>query len=156
MTRGITVALTVIALVLGGLSTSPVHAGDRSRDLAKFLLFSSLLVAIATADHDKPKQPPAARNHNREPRRPHVANTRPKPPPARGYHSRRSACLEDFWNGRKWVTFRDHSCRRFNTGRKGFRAVNSCLRQEFRRGRWVSTFDQHCMRHNGFTIARRW
>ena len=151
MKKGITTAVTTIALALGGFSAQPVGAGD-DRDLAKFLLFSSLLVAIAASNNRK-DPPPAAAAHPRPRRNTHVHAPAAPPPPTR-YRPRRHVCLEDFWNGRRWVTFRDHECRRHNPNGRGFRGVNRCLREEFRRGRWVSTFDQHCMQRKGFTVAR--
>ena len=152
MKNGFTTAVTAIALALGGFSAQPVGAGGDSRDLAKFLLFSSLLVAIA-ADRNRKDTPPAAVAHPKPHRKPHVHAPAAHPPPSR-YRPRRHVCLEDFWNGRRWVTFRDHECRRHNSNGRGFRGVNRCLRDEFRRGRWVSTFDRHCMHRKGFTLAR--
>ena len=152
MKNTITTAVTAIALALGGFSAQPVGAGDDSRDLAKFLLFSSLLVAIA-ADRNRKDRPPAAVAHPKPRRQPHVHVT-PVLPPAPRYRPRRHVCLEDFWNGRRWVTFRDHECRRHNASGRGFRGVNRCLRDEFRHGRWVSTFDRRCMQRKGFTLAR--
>ena len=145
-------AITAIALAFGGFSAQPVGAGDKERDLARFLLFTTLLAAIA-ADKDRKDTPPAAVAQPK-PRRKHHAHAPPVHLPLPRYRPRRSVCLEDFWNGRRWVTFRDHECRRHNSTRRGFRGVNRCLREEFRRGRWVSTFDQHCMHRKGFTLAR--
>ena len=152
MKNTITTAVAAIALALGGFSAQPVGAGDDSRDLAKFLLFTSLLVAIA-ADGNGKDRPPAAVAQPKPRRQPHVHAT-PVNPPAPRYRPKRHVCLEDFWNGRRWVTFRDHECRRHNATGRGFRGVNRCLRDEFRRGRWVSTFDRHCMQRKGFTLAR--
>ena len=152
MKKTITTAITAIALALGGFSAEPVGAGDTERDLAKFLLFTTLLAAI-TADRDRKDRPPAAVPQPRPRRQNHAHAPVSHPQPPR-YRPRHRVCLEDFWNGRRWVTFQDHECRRHNSTRRGFRGVNRCLREEFRRGRWVSVFDQNCMHRKGFTLAR--
>ena len=153
MKSKITAAVTAISLALGGFSAAPVNAGDDARDLAKFLLFSSMLMAIVAGNDNHDKS--AGRAAPSKPRKKHHAYSTPVHSAPQHHRSRHKACLEDFWNGQRWVTFQDHLCRRHKSDRKGFRGVKRCLRQEFRHGRWISTFDGNCMQRKGFTIHRR-
>lgn len=154
MKRLITAALTMTAVALAGVSPTPAAAGDKKDDLAKFLLFSTLLVAIASSNNSsarKPeyKKPPHVYHSNRR----HFAPPRRNRPVHRAPVQAR--CLEDFWDGGRWVTFVDHQCRRISFGRRSLRKAEACLTNRYRHGRWDTSFDLDCMSRQGFTLANR-
>ena len=154
MKRLITAALTMTAVALAGVSPAPLAAGDKGDDFAKFLLFSTLLVAIANSSNSSARKP-----KYRKPPPVHHSNRRFVAPPKRHRPAYRAPvqarCLEDFWDGDRWVTFVDHQCRRISLGKRSLRRAEACLTNRYRHGRWDTSFDLNCMNRQGFTLANR-
>ncbi len=145
MGRQPTAIITALALAAGGMTSTPALAGDTSRDLAKFLIFTGLVIGIANSGHKKKAHPPA--------RTEHAASVKPRKQFRHQPAARNRTCLEDFWNGRRWVSFIDHRCRRAK-GKPAFKSARKCLDTRWRHGRWVTKFDNQCMNRRGFSRAR--
>ena len=154
MRRQLTAIITALALAAGGIPAAPALAGDTSRDLAKFLIFTGLMVGIANSGHKKKAHTPA-RTQQAAPAAPRKKfhHHQPKKQFHHQPNRRNRSCIEDFWNGRRWVTFIDHRCRRAK-GKPVFRSARKCLDTSWRRGRWVTTFDNQCMTRHGYSRAR--